>query len=98
MRRSQRASIQAFSPRSWSAAGRRTPRTIVAASRTAVARPTPSCFMSIVESVAKMPNAPTMTTAALVTTPAVRSTPLAIASLADATARRAPRIRERTNT
>jgi hypothetical protein len=53
--------------------------------------------VSIVESVAKTPNAPTMTTAALVTTPAVRSTPIAMASLAEAPARRASRIRESTN-
>ena len=52
-------------------AGSRTPRMSVASSRTAKARPTPICLNIMNESVPKIANTPTMTTAALVTTPAV---------------------------
>jgi hypothetical protein len=43
---------------------------LVASNRIAVARPTPSCFISSVDRVATMENTATITTAALVTTPA----------------------------
>ena len=56
------------SPSSFIAAGSRTARTIVASMRTAAARPTPICFMSMNVSVPKIENTATMTTAALVTT------------------------------
>ena len=63
------------SPRSFMLAGSRTPRMIVASSRTATARPTPICLKSSSVSVAKIANTATITTAALVTTPAVFLTP-----------------------
>src|SRR5262249_2942446 len=62
---------QFHSPSSFIAAGSRTPRTRVASSRTAVARPTPIILNSIMLSVPKIENTATITTAALVTTPAV---------------------------
>ena len=43
----------------------------MASIRTAAASPTPNCFMSMNESVAKIENTPTITIAAAVTTPAV---------------------------
>ena len=70
---------QLCSPRSFIVAGRSTPRTSVASSRIAVARPTPSCFMSRPERVAKIANTATITTAALVTTPAVSVMPCSTA-------------------
>ena len=47
---------------------------------TAAARPTPSCLNSSSDSVAKMLNTPTITAAALVTTPADDVTPCATAA------------------
>ena len=44
---------------------------IVASMSTATARPTPICLNSSSDSVAKIENTPTITIAALVTTPAV---------------------------
>ena len=79
-------------------AGSTTARMIVASIRMALASPTPSCFMSNVDSVPKMPNTPTITTAALVTTPAERVMPWATASRFDAPSRYASRIRLTTNT
>ena len=64
-------SHQLRSPRSFIVAGSRTPRMSVASSRMAKARPTPICLNIIHESVPKIANTQTMTTAALVTTPAV---------------------------
>ena len=61
-------------------AGSSTPRTIVASIRTATARPMPSCLKSSSESVAKIEKTPTITIAALVTTPAVDLMPSATAS------------------
>ena len=61
-------------------AGSTTARIIVASMRIAVARPTPICFMSSPLSVPKMENTPTITAAALVTTPADRVMPCATAS------------------
>ena len=52
-------------------AGSRTPRISVASSRMANDRPRPICLNIIHESVPKIANTQTMTTAALVTTPAV---------------------------
>ena len=48
---------------------------MVASISTAAARPTPSCLNSSSDSVAKMLNTPTITAAALVTTPADDVTP-----------------------
>ena len=61
--------------------GSSTARTIVASIRIAAARPTPSCFISWSEPVAKAPNVTTMTAAALVMTPAVLLMPWATALL-----------------
>ena len=71
---------------------------IVASIRIAAASPTPSCFISNVDSVPKMANTPTITTAALVTTPADRVMPLATASRLGTPWRTASRIRLTTNT
>src|SRR5256714_1181562 len=64
-------SHQLRSPSSVIVAGSSTPRMIVASIRMATARPTPICLSSSELSVAKIPNTPTITTAALVTVPAV---------------------------
>ena len=61
-------------------AGRSTARTIVASISTAAARPTPACLISSDESVPKIEKTPTMTRAALVTTPAVTVIPCRTAS------------------
>jgi len=61
-------------------AGSRTPRISVASMRTAAARPTPICFMSSDDIVPKIENTPTITMAALVTTPAVLLIPCDTAS------------------
>ena len=68
------------SPRSFIVAGSSTARTIVASIRTASARPTPISLKSIELSVAKIEKTPTMTIAALVTTPAVERIPCDTAS------------------
>ena len=68
---SQCGKYQFHSPSSFIVAGRSTPRTIVASIITAVASPTPNCFIMISDMVPKMLKTKTMTTAALVTTPAV---------------------------
>src|SRR4051812_49891909 len=51
-------------PRSFIVAGRRTARTIVASIRMAAARPTPSCFMSLLQALAEPANLTTLTPAA----------------------------------
>ena len=75
-----RGRYQLRSPSSFMAAGSSTARTSVASSAMATARPTPICLNSIRLSVAKIENTPTITTAALVTTPAVALMPCATAS------------------
>ena len=60
--------------------GRSTIRTMVASMSTAEARATPSCLKSISLSVAKMAKTETITSAALVMTPAVEVIPSATAS------------------
>ena len=60
-------------------AGSSTARTSVASIRIAAARPTPICFMSCELLRAKVENTATITTAALVTTPAVLLIPWATA-------------------
>src|SRR5262249_26966108 len=77
---SQRGRYQFQSPSRFIVAGSRTPRTSVASIRTAVASPTPNCFIMISDSVPKIENTNTITTAALVTTPAVGLIPWATAS------------------
>ena len=57
------------------AAGRRMPRTIVASSRMAAARPTPSIFSSTWPMPMKMEKTATMMSAALETTPALLAMP-----------------------
>src|SRR5690606_6725329 len=76
---SHRGPVWARSPSSPSSAGSMIPRTTVASRSTATAIPTPSCFISSIDSVAKIENTPTMTAAALVTTPAERASPARIA-------------------
>src|SRR5689334_21791386 len=68
---SQRGRYQFQSPSSFIDAGSSTARTIVASIRTAVARPTPNCFRNMNCSVPKIEKTPNITSAALVTTPAV---------------------------
>ena len=84
------------SPIRETAAGSAIPRTIVASSRTATARPKPSSLLSANRIVAKIANTATITIAALVTVPAVAATPSAAASRAERPFRRASRIRSRT--
>lgn len=79
-------------------AGNSTPRTSVASTSTATARPTPSCLNSSIDNVAKMLNTATITTAALVTTPADRETPVVTASRRGMPACAASRTRETTKT
>src|SRR5215210_1346250 len=95
---SQLGRYQFQSPSSFIAAGSRTPRTSVASISTAAARPTPNCFMSMNESVAKTPNTPTITSAAAVTTPAVDLMPWPTASSVDSPRSTASLIRLRMNT
>ena len=78
--------------------GRSTARTIVASIRIAAASPTPACFMSIVESVAKIENTATITIAAAVTTPAVDLIPWVTAASVSSPRSYASRIRLRMNT
>ena len=80
------------------AAGRRTPRTSVASIRTAAARPTPIILNSTMLSEPKIENTATITTAALVTTPAVCLIPNATASSVFIPRSTASRIRLRMNT
>ena len=77
---SQLGRYQFQSPSSFIVAGSSTARTIVASSRTATARPMPISFMSRIGMSANTANAPTMTSAALETTPAVVMMPCATAS------------------
>src|SRR5204862_2871453 len=77
---SQRGRYQFQSPSSFIAAGSSTPRTRVASIRTATPRPTPSSLKKTRDRVAKTANRATMTTAALVTTPAVVLIPCDTAS------------------
>jgi len=70
-----RGAHQLAGPSSVISDGSTTARMMVASSRIAAARPTPSCYMSIVLSVAKIENTATITTAALETTPAEPTMP-----------------------
>src|SRR5262249_49935005 len=72
---SGRGRYQFQSPSSFIEAGSSTARTMVASISTAAARPTPACLTSSAVSVPKIENTPTITSAALVTTPAVRVIP-----------------------
>ncbi len=71
---------QFHSPSSFIVAGRSTARTIVASIRIAAASPMPNCLKNSIERAAKIEKTKTITTAALVTTPAVRLIPFEIAS------------------
>jgi hypothetical protein len=71
---------------------------MVASSRTATASPTPTCLMSTRLSEAKIPNTPTMTSAALVTAPAVVLMPWRTASAVGRPRSTASRIRLTMNT
>ena len=71
---------------------------IVASIRIAVASPTPNCLKNSSESRPKIEKTPTITTAALVTTPAVRLIPSEIASSMDAPPLNASRMRPITRT
>jgi hypothetical protein len=71
---------------------------IVASMNTATARPTPSCFMSSVESEAKIANTAIITTAALVTVDAVLRMPRSTASSVDTPRSTSSLIRLRMNT
>ncbi len=95
---SQRGRYQFHSPSSFIAAGSSTPRTSVASIRIAAARPTPNCFMSMNWSVAKIPNTPTITIAAAVTTLAVDLMPWLTASSVGSPRSTASLIRLRMNT
>jgi hypothetical protein len=79
-------------------AGSRTPRTIVASIRIAVARPTPSCLKMIDERIAKIPKTATITIAALETVLAVDLMPWATASSVVMPRSNASRTRLRMNT
>ena len=68
------------SPSSFIVAGRSTARTIVASIRIAAASPTPICLKIMNDSTPKTEKTQTMTSAALVITPAVVLIPCAIAS------------------
>ena len=70
--------------------GSRTPRTRVASSRTAKARPTPICLNIMNERLPKRANTPTMTMAALVTVPAVILIACDTATSVSSPCRRAP--------
>ena len=56
---------------------------MVASISTAIAAPTPNCLTSSTDSVPNSANTPTITTAALVTTPAVERMPVDTASGVD---------------
>ena len=88
---SQLGQVPVPSPSSFIVAGRSTARTMVASIRTAAARPIPISFMSMIGSVAKTAKTPTMTMAALVTTPAVVLMPCATASARSRCRGRRPR-------
>src|SRR6478735_74454 len=89
---------QPRSPSRATTAGSATPRTRVASSSTAAARPTPSCLNVMTPRVAKMENTATMTIAALVTVPAVAATPSAAALRGVRPLSRASRMRSRMST
>ena len=95
---SQGGRYQFRSPSSFIVAGSSTPRTIVASIRIAAASPTPNCLKNSIDSVAKTANTQTITTAALVTTPAVDLIPSEIASSIDAPRWNRSRIRLTMNT
>ena len=95
---SPRGSHQLRSPSSFIAAGSSTPRTTVASISIAPARPTRICLNSIIDSVPKIENTSTITTAALVITPAVDLIPWAIASSVLQPLSTASRMRVRMNT
>jgi hypothetical protein len=81
---SQRGRYQLRSPSRRITAGTSTPRTTVASSRIAAARPTPTIFKVTSDRVAKIANTATITTAALVTTPAERRMPCSMAAWVEA--------------
>jgi hypothetical protein len=93
-----RGSHQFQSPRSFMLAGSRTPRMSVASSRTANARPTPICLNIIQDSDPKIANTQTITSAALVTTPAVFLIAWDTASSVFMPRSKASRTRDRMNT
>ena len=95
---SHRGRYQFRSPSIFIVAGSSTPRTMVASIRIAAASPTPNCLKNRIDSVAKTANTQTMTTAALVTTPAVDLIPVEIDSSIDAPRRKLSRIRLTMNT
>ena len=95
---SQRGRYQFHSPSSFITAGSSTARTMVASIRIAAARPKPICLMSSVRRLTKIANTATITIAALVTVPAVRLIPAAIASSVDIPPSRSSLIRLRMNT
>src|SRR4029077_20499107 len=80
---SQRGRYQFQSPSNVIEAGSNTARTRVASISTATPRPTPSSLKKTSESVANTANTPIITTAALVTTPAVVLIPCETASSVD---------------
>src|SRR3954463_9590425 len=80
---SQLGRYQFHFPSSFMVAGSNTARTTVASTRTATASPTPNCLRNMNCSDAKTANTPTITMAALVTTPAVDLMPWATASSLD---------------
>src|SRR5919106_1010030 len=95
---SHRGTYQFQSPSSFIEAGSNTPRTIVASIRTAAASPTPNCLNPSKDSAPKTEKTATMTTAALVTTPAVDLIPCATASSMLAPRSKVSRIRLRMKT
>src|ERR687895_1406881 len=91
-------SHQFRSPSSFMLAGRSTPRISVASIRTANASPTPICLNMMNERLPKIANTATITTAALVTTPAVFLIAYATASSVFIPLSYASRTLERMNT
>jgi hypothetical protein len=77
---SQLERYQFRSPSTFIVAGRSTPRARVASIRIAAASPTPNCLNMSIDRAAKIEKTATVTTAALVKTPAVDLMPCAIAS------------------
>ena len=79
-------------------AGSKTARMIVASIKIAAARPTPNCFSRSNDDVMNTEKTRTITTAALVTTPAVILIPCATASSVDMPRSNASRMRLMMNT
>ena len=89
---------QALRPSRTMMDGRMTIRTRVASTRTAMARPIPICFISIIPQRGETAKTDTITAAALVTTPADSVTPSRTASCGVSPRWTPSRIRPRTNT